>query len=410
MSNIKKFEISSLYNLILVRYSGEIWLKSQKVKIRLIKVLMNNIKRMLEREDILYNKYQLTDDSTRLLFFFNKKDIPKALELMNKVFGVYSFSPALRTSDRIKNITQRTIKIAKEILENGDSFALRVKRSGDHKYNSRDVARIVGQAVMDKFKDLNIGVDLTNPDKTIFIEIRGKFSYIFTSIIETNWEGLPIEYKKKLITMDVGRLSDILAAFYLLRRGCEIYPIIFQNTNKDSEINKLIDNWREIYRYTPFSKFKIHIIRIDNILEEISNKLSNKNSICTFCRLLRYDLISRILNDDNFSYLSNCKAISDGVNLNKSNFCDDYVDLQSIAVSYQFFEQPIFIPLIALSRDQIKNDLITISDKLEHIEYCRFKPDKQLINLGYVIESYTSLDLDSMIQKVLKDSKTILIK
>ena len=69
--------ILSAYNLILVRY-GEIWLKSQKVKVRMLKILMNNIKKMLKRMEVPFTKYQLSKDSARIFYFFKSEDIKKA--------------------------------------------------------------------------------------------------------------------------------------------------------------------------------------------------------------------------------------------------------------------------------------------------------------------------------------------
>ena len=43
------------YNLILIRYA-EIWLKSQKIKIRMLKYLMSNITKILKRKGIKFNK------------------------------------------------------------------------------------------------------------------------------------------------------------------------------------------------------------------------------------------------------------------------------------------------------------------------------------------------------------------
>ncbi|MFX0027029.1 MAG: hypothetical protein ACFE8M_11515, partial [Candidatus Hermodarchaeota archaeon] len=68
------------FNLILIRY-GEVWLKSQKVKIRMLKVLINNIRMMLKKRNITFHKYQLSKDSSRVLFFFKNEDIPNALEV-----------------------------------------------------------------------------------------------------------------------------------------------------------------------------------------------------------------------------------------------------------------------------------------------------------------------------------------
>jgi len=161
---MQEVQILNQYNLILIRY-GEIWLKSQKVKIRMLKTLMNNIKNILNRNNISFYKYQLSKDSSRIFFFFNNKDLINAINILRNVFGIYSISPAFRTSSNLKNISERTIEIAKEILKKDDSFALRVKRSGKHDFNSMEIAKIVGQAILDNFHDLNLKVNLTNPKK-----------------------------------------------------------------------------------------------------------------------------------------------------------------------------------------------------------------------------------------------------
>ena len=219
------------YNLILIRYN-EIWLKSTKVKMRMLKILMQNIRNMLEKAEISYHKYQLSKDSTRIFFFFKNEDLPAAVEVLKKVFGIYTLSPALRTSNRMKNITERAVEIAHQVLKEGDSFAIRSKRSGTHDFTSQDVARKAGQAVLEGLNHLNLSVDLSSPDEKIFIEVRGQFSYVFTDIVESKWGGLPIEPRKKVFVMDVGRRTDLLAGFLLARRGCQIFPVLFDMTEK----------------------------------------------------------------------------------------------------------------------------------------------------------------------------------
>ena len=231
------------YNLILIRY-GEIWLKSQKVKIRMLKILINNIKKMLKKRSITFHKYQLSKDSSRVLFFFKNEDIPRALEVLKNVFGIYSASPALRTSNRLENICERAIEVGNHILKKDDTFAIRVKRSGKHDYTSMDVAKIVGKTILDTFSNLELKVNLTSPKKVIFVEIRDDFSYIFTDIIKSNWGGLPIENQKKVVVMDIGRLNDLISSFLLMKRGCVVYPVLFEITHNKIIFNIWKSNWK----------------------------------------------------------------------------------------------------------------------------------------------------------------------
>lgn len=407
MLKMKQYNILKKYNLIKVNPSPEIWLKSMKVRMRMVKTLTNNIKQSLKRSGIIYHKFQLSKDSTRLFFFFNNENIQKAMDLIEKVFGIDSFSPALRTSDNLKNIIQRTLEVCDDILSKNDTFAIRVKRSGKHDYTSQDVAKKVGQAVLDNFSYLNLKVNLSNPIKRIFIEVRGEFSYIFTDIIKSKWEGLPIERNNKIVCMDIGRINDLLAGFLLMRRGCEISPILFKLTNDNITLEKWINNWREIIGYTPHSKFKIRIINLLTILKRIQDNLDDKDYLCAICRLLRFEILSKILKELQIEDFERIKAITDGISLNNSTSCTDIVDLESISLNYLFSEYPIFTPLIGLEAEDINEISSKISDDLKHLDYCLFKPQNQEINREDLIKIYNSLNVNNLLSEALKNIEEI---
>jgi len=386
------------YNLVLIRYA-EIWLKSQKVKIRMLKYLMSNIKNSLKRKGIPFNKYQMSKDSARVFFFFNNKDIPEALNVLKNAFGVHSISPAIRTSNKLKNITERTIEVGNKVLEKKDTFALRVKRSGNHSYTSMEVAQILGKAVIEEFPDLNLKVDLTNPKKQIFIEIRGEFTYIFSEVIKSKWGGLPIEPQKKILVMDIGRLNDLVAGFLLLRRGAEIYPILI-DIKEDKSIDEIwISNWREVSEYIPYSRFQLNIININHILNKIAVDLEDQKYFCGICRLIRFEVLSKILNNPNFPFYGKIRASVDGSSLNCSSFCPDQVDLNTIANNTLVSILPIFTPIVGFGEKKL-NDLIwKISPNLKRIDYCPFKPKDQEFDAERLKDLYESLKIGTMIEE-----------
>ncbi len=407
MLTMEQYTFLKQYNLIKINLSPEIWLKSMKVKMRMVKTLMNNIKQSLTRSGIPYHKYQLSNDSTRIYFFFSNENIQNAMDVMEKVFGIDSFSPALRTSNKLKNIIQRTIEVCQVILHKNDTFAIRVKRSGKHEYTSQDVAIKVGQAVLDNFSDLNLKVNLSSPQKRIFIEIRDEFSYIFTDVIKSPWSGLPIERNKKIFCMDIGRLNDLLAGFLLMRRGCEIYPILFKLTNNNNSLEKRIFNWKKIIKYTPHLKFKIRIINLFLILREIQDKLNDKKYLCAICRLLRFDILARLLKELQIEDFERIKAFSDGISLNNSTLCNDTVDLESISINYLFSEYPIFTPLIGLETEDINEILSNISNNLRPLDYCSFKPLNQEFNREDLIKIYKTLKVNDLMAQILNNIEEI---
>ncbi len=400
---MKKISVLESYNLIRISYNSEIWLKSQPVKIRMLKILMNNIKNMLIREGIKFNKYQMSKDSGRIFFFFNNEDIPKALEILENVLGIYTFSPALRTGTLIKNIIDRTIDISRQILEPNDTFALRVKRSGIHEYNSQEVAIKVGQAVIDNFQDLQLKVNLTNPQKKIYVEIRGQFSYIYTDVIKSKWGGLPIERSKKVLCMDTGRLNDLLAGFLLMRRGCEIFPVLFKLTENENILEIWLSNWKELKKFSPQFDFFVRKINLFKILEQLQSNLTEKKYFCAICRLIRFEILSKMLKESRIVDFKGIKAISDGTSLNFSTFCPNNVDLESISLNYLFSRYPIFTPVISLDSKEIAQFSDKVSKNLKNFEYCQFKPKNQKINTEDLKKLYKTLNLRDLINDCLKN-------
>lgn len=405
---MQEVQILNQYNLILIRY-GEIWLKSQKVKIRMLKTLMNNIKNILNRNNISFYKYQLSKDSSRIFFFFNNKDLINAINILRNVFGIYSISPAFRTSSNLKNISERTIEIAKEILKKDDSFALRVKRSGKHDFNSMEIAKIVGQAILDNFHDLNLKVNLTNPKKKIYIEVRDEFSYIFSQIFRNNWGGLPIESSKRVVVMDIGRMNDIIAGFLIMRRGSVIYPVLFENIENKDHLKKWVSNWEKIRDYFPLHNFKLLKVDLFYILEKINEKIREKKYFCGICRLVRFNILARLLKTSKFSDLRKSVGITDGCSLNNSNLCSDNVDLETISLNYLFSNYPIFTPNIGLDLENITEISNRISTQFQKNDYCYFKPKNQEFNDKQLREIYESLKVDDLISKSIDNIEEITI-
>ncbi len=399
------FKILEGQNLILIRYTDEIWLKSTKVKMRMINILIENIKKMLERNAIKYHKYQLSKDATRVFFFFKNEDLPHAIEVIEKVFGIYSISPAIRTSNRMENILERILEVGRKILKEGDSFAIRVKRAGEHSFTSQDVARRAGRAVLDEFSDLNLTVDLGAPDKIIYIEVRGEFSYIFTDIIKTQWKGLPVNENRSVMVMDNGRMSDLLAGLFLMRRGCNISPIFFTLTNKEEEWTKRISNWRHILQFSPYSDINGIRINLTHILNHVRKNSEDLLFLCGMCRLIRFKIIEKLLGKK-LPGFEGFEALTDGITWDHMNDCPNDVDLQSI----QLCNSLLFTPLIGLDVKEIENHLSSISEELGPIHYCKYTPEDQQFDSATLQRLYNSLDIERSISRAIKNKTEIVIR
>lgn len=78
------------------------------------------------------------------------------------------FKPQTCTRATLEDISKATVELAKKYIDRSETFAVRTNRRGKHGFTSIDVNVVVGEHVR---KATGASVNLTNPDKTVWIEI-----------------------------------------------------------------------------------------------------------------------------------------------------------------------------------------------------------------------------------------------
>lgn len=117
--------------------------------------------------------------------------------------------------------------MAANIIQEGQSFAIRARRAGTHDFTSRDVAIACGNAVFQKVNK-TIKVDLDCPDVEIFVEMRQDKAYVFTESIK-GVGGLPMGTQGRMVALISGGIDSPVAAWLMMKRGCEIVPLYLNN-------------------------------------------------------------------------------------------------------------------------------------------------------------------------------------
>ena len=216
------------YNLILGRYN-ELGLKSKKVRARMEKRLLGYVQSICAREGI--NLTSASREWGRLIFLISPAQIPDAIQVFRHLIGIHSFSPGFRIDTEYPTVERAVLDTAAGYLEDGDTYAVRVRRTKKYHMTSLEMERDLGGQVMDAFEaeGKTLNVKLKNPSKTIFIEVRDKHSYIYTDKIPTTWGGNPIESDKGLLSLWTGKNDEAVATQLLLRRGAVPLPIVFRS-------------------------------------------------------------------------------------------------------------------------------------------------------------------------------------
>ena len=175
--------------LIIVRY-GEIALKGRETRNRFENTLVSNIKNAFNFEK-LSNK--IKRERGRIYIYTDQ--INECLEVLRKIFGIISVSPAFQTLSDMESISKLALNVVKEVLNEKKSFAIRTTRTGEHNFSSQDVAIKIGNDIV---KATKASVDLTNPDLELFIEIRNDKAFVFTEKIPC-MGGMPINTQGKIL-------------------------------------------------------------------------------------------------------------------------------------------------------------------------------------------------------------------
>ncbi len=291
------------YDIILVRY-GELSLKSTYVRKYFESMLIRNINKALTLENI---SHRIKREWGRI--YLMTTDITKSLTILPRIFGIVSFSPAVQTFSTMDDMSIHALQITRNELTKERSFAIRPTRVGTHQFTSQEVAIHIGNDIVNATQ---ARVDLTHPDVELFIEIRDKKSFLFTEKIQ-GAGGLPVGTQGNILAL-IENPSSILAAWYLMRRGCNVIIVNMKKSNEKA-IRSFLTYWYadvEIIFYDPTAR---------DFAYQLSTLASQKN----------------------------CDALVTGHTLEES-----VSSLSALMQLKQTSNLPILSPLIALTREEIE--------------------------------------------------------
>jgi thiamine biosynthesis protein ThiI len=314
---------------VLVRY-GEIFLKSEPVRRIYEKILVKNIKLALRRERI---KFSVRRERGRI--FIESEEIEKVCNTLQNVVGIVSVSPCyhLETSEleQIKNFVEKKYK---SWIKPKQTFAVRARRIGNQSYTSKKLEEEIGSVVKRK-------VNLKNPDVTIFIEVRGKDTYIYTKVLKCIG-GMPIGTSGKVVSLLSGGIDSPVASFLSMKRGCKVVFIHFHSFPLVSKrsIEKAIEIVKALNKYQ--FKSVLYLVPFHEIQMKIKTRIAPKYRIILYRRfMLRIaELIAKA---------ENAKAIVTGESLAQVSS----QTLDNIATIEEVTSMPILRPLIGMDKEEI---------------------------------------------------------
>ncbi|MDP4042662.1 tRNA uracil 4-sulfurtransferase ThiI [Mycoplasmopsis arginini] len=321
---------------ILIRY-GELTLKGENKK-----DFINQLRKNLE---LYIPKNELKVEYDRAFCKFSESN----LNSLRYIFGISSYSIVYKTSNELKDIEQLVLKIARE--NTFKSFAIKARRHNkNYKLTSSELNMHFGGLILDNFE--NKTVDLTNADLFIYIEVRDKYTYVFSNYID-GLGGMPVSSSGKVLHLISGGIDSPVAANLLQKRGLKVAFLNFitpphTDEKTTQKIDQIIQN---LTKYQGSSTlFQINYTKLMNYIGLVSNQ---KYKI-TLMRRSFYRIAQKIAEKYNI------KALSNGENLAQVAS----QTLESIYTISEVCNLPIFRPLLTFD----KNETIKIAVKLGTME------------------------------------------
>jgi len=222
-------------NVLLIKPSPSIFLKSERVKFHFNKKLRENIKCALNRAEIPFDSLE----QMRGRMFLHSPELEKALSVLSKVFGIHALALAHSFSAfSLVEINDNALECLEGRLEN-QTFAVRASRSGEQDFSSQEIERSLGAAILDSFPSMK--VNLSKPEITVSVEVRKETGMCYLN--ETRcFAGLPQGVEGNIAMFFSGEKEDLAAAFLLMKRGCNIYPV-GENSKEVKDNLKQLEPW-----------------------------------------------------------------------------------------------------------------------------------------------------------------------
>jgi thiamine biosynthesis protein ThiI len=230
---------------LLVKTASEIALKSNYVRKFFTKKLVQSIKFGLKRNKI--GLKSVARAGGRLYLFPQKPK--RAQKILSTISGIHAIALAqcFQGAD-YKEIEKQLLSFAKEFLKKGNSFALSVNTSNNSGFSRKDLENRLGAAVMEEIP--NLKVNLSKPEKKVFLEVRKKDFFIYTEQ-QKGLGGLPLGVEGSVAFLFKGKKDELVAAFLLMHRGCNIFPVV---KKKSPKLKKFLE------KLIPFNDYRKFVL------------------------------------------------------------------------------------------------------------------------------------------------------
>lgn len=385
------------YDRILIRY-GELALKGGNRKFFLQK-LKKNVQFILRD----YKQIKIISEWDRMYVMLHGEPEDEIIAKLQHVFGVQSFSPAIKAEKNIQSIRDAALHVVKQAYEPGKTFKISARRTDKtFEYDTNGLNHAVGSHILININ--GIKVDVKNPDINIIVEVRKEGVYVSGEVIQ-GAGGFPAGSSGKAMLMLSGGIDSPVAGYLTMRRGVTIEAVHFHSPPFTSERakQKALDLANELAKYT--GSVKVHLVPFTKIQEMIHKVIPEGYSMTVTRRMM-------LQITDNIRANNGGLAIVTGESLGQvaSQTMDSMYAINDVTST------PILRPLISMD----KLDIVKIAEQINTLDISNrpyedcctiFTPPspKTRPKLDKVQAFETKFDWQPLLEEALENIETVTI-
>lgn len=386
------------FDRIVIRY-GELSTKGRNRK-QFIKTLAHNVKTAISDMP----EVKVYGERDRMYLILNGAD-PTAIEArLRPIFGIQSFSPAIRTELDVEEVKKAAVVLMTELQEPNWTFKVAARRSyRDFPLDTNGINQTIGGHVLNAFPDLK--VDVKQPVVKLTIDVRKEGVFLSAKHI-LGAGGLPVGTSGKAMLMLSGGIDSPVAGYLAMKRGVDVEAVHFHSPPYTSEKakQKAVDLAATLSKYG--GDVRMHVVPFTEIQETIKQQIP-ESVIMTVTRRMMLRITDQIHQKEQGLAIINGESLGQVASQT----------LESMTAINAVTATPIIRPVVTMDKNeiiQIAKQIDTYDLSVQPFEDCctiftppspKTKPKLEKI------ERYESfVDFEPLIQKAVEETESFVVE
>lgn len=338
-----------MYNTLIIR-NGEIAIKGQN-RSSFEKSLMKNIKRSL----LGLEGYKVYKGDGRMYVDFKEELMDEVIKRVKMVFGVVSFSPAIKLEKGYDNLKEQCYELFNYVTskEKFTNFKVDIKRQDKtFPMSSPEMSKDVGGYILSKSQGA-LSVNVVKPELLITGEFRADENILYAEKIKGQG-GLPVGINGKGMMLLSGGIDSPVAMYMAAKRGVTMDAVHFHSFPYTSERSKekVISLGKIVSKYA--NDIRINMVNLLPIQKEITENCPEE-----LTTILSRRFMMRIAEKIAIDTQCQCLFTGESIGQVASQTLEGLTATNSVMKVL-----PVLRPLISFD----KEDIITVANKIGTFE------------------------------------------